>query len=294
MQGDGAYDQAGRSVSSAGDVNGDGFDDLIVGAPYGDDGGNRAGEAYVLYGGSGLGDIDLSSLTADQGFIVQGDAVIDRAGTSVSSAGDVNGDGFDDLIVGAPNADPNNQSRAGASYVIYGGATGTESTEAVTETGTGAVDNFTGNAGDDSFTGIGTDDVVRGGAGDDDISLSSLDFADVDGGNGTDTLVLEGAGQSLDLTGPRADVESFELIDLTGTGANSLTLDKLSLLGLSDDTSGGITTFTVHGDADDTVDLSADTGWVANGQRTEDGVTFDVYENGNAELLVEDPVTVTL
>ena len=50
IQGDAAGDQAGWSVSSAGDVNGDGFDDLIVGAPFGDDGGTDAGEAYVVFG----------------------------------------------------------------------------------------------------------------------------------------------------------------------------------------------------------------------------------------------------
>ncbi|MCP4307115.1 MAG: hypothetical protein GY788_20035, partial [bacterium] len=103
IQGDGDYDQAGRSVSSAGDVNGDGFDDLIVGAPKGNDGGGYAGEAYVVFGsGSGFGSdvggrqvIDLTSLAAAEGFIIQGDAFVDNAGRSVSSAGDVNGDGFD-------------------------------------------------------------------------------------------------------------------------------------------------------------------------------------------------------
>ncbi|MCP4384113.1 MAG: hypothetical protein GY798_22335, partial [Hyphomicrobiales bacterium] len=106
---DRAGDEAGSSVSSAGDVNGDGFDDLIVGAPDGDDGGGSAGEAYVVFGsGSGFGSdvggrqvIDLTSLTATEGFIIQGDVGDDSAGSSVSSAGDVNGDGFDDLIVGA-------------------------------------------------------------------------------------------------------------------------------------------------------------------------------------------------
>ncbi|MCP4382095.1 MAG: hypothetical protein GY798_11900, partial [Hyphomicrobiales bacterium] len=100
IQGDAGNDNAGFSVSSAGDVNGDGFDDLIVGAPYGDDGGSNAGEAYVVFGsGSGFGSdvggrqvIDLTSLSAAEGFIIQGDEGSDRAGRSVSSAGDVNGD----------------------------------------------------------------------------------------------------------------------------------------------------------------------------------------------------------
>ena len=62
IQGDAADDQAGRSVSSAGDVNGDGFDDLIVGAPDGDDGGSNAGEAYVVFGkASGFGTVTASA-----------------------------------------------------------------------------------------------------------------------------------------------------------------------------------------------------------------------------------------
>ncbi len=149
------WDQAGWSVSSAGDVNGDGIDDLIVGVPAGDDGGFNAGEAYVLYAGTGLANIDLTGLAADQGFIIQGDKRGDLAGRSVSSAGDVNGDGFDDLIVGVPAGDDGGFN-AGEAYVIYGGAAGTENTLTVTQAGTdGVADNFTGNAGNDIFTGIG-------------------------------------------------------------------------------------------------------------------------------------------
>jgi hypothetical protein len=130
IQGDTAGDAA-RSVSSAGDVNGDGFDDLIVGAPAGDDGGADAGEAYVIFGtASGFGSdvsgrrvLDLTTLTLSQGFIIQGDGAGDEAGTSVSSAGDINGDGFDDLVVGARRGDDGGAD-AGEAYVIFGTATG--------------------------------------------------------------------------------------------------------------------------------------------------------------------------
>ncbi|QCI80546.1 hypothetical protein E6W36_08935 [Hankyongella ginsenosidimutans] len=107
-------------MSNAGDVNGDGIDDLIVGATGNDAGGTDAGAAYVVYGRSGgRSNLDLSTLTAADGFRIIGDAAGDRAGYSVSNAGDVNGDGIDDLIVGSPyiNADG---FRAGAAYVIYG------------------------------------------------------------------------------------------------------------------------------------------------------------------------------
>jgi hypothetical protein len=126
IQGDAAHDFAGRSVSGAadvtGDVNGDGIDDLIVGGPFGYDGGDRAGEAYVIYGvaGSTRGTVDLTGLAASDGFIIQGDSAEDYAGSSVSSAGDVNGDGIDDLIVGSPGG--NGPYNTGEAYLIYGKA----------------------------------------------------------------------------------------------------------------------------------------------------------------------------
>lgn len=131
IQGDTTGDGAGSGVSSAGDVNGDGFDDLIVGAPFGADGGTNAGEAYVVFGsGSGFGAdvggrqvIDLTTLSAAQGFIIQGDDGADNAGSSVSAAGDVNGDGFDDLIIGAQGAATAGYN-AGEAYVVFGSGSG--------------------------------------------------------------------------------------------------------------------------------------------------------------------------
>ena len=245
----------------------------------------------MVYGGATGATIDLTNLTATQGFIIQGDAAGDRAGRSVSSAGDVNGDGFDDLIVGAPYGD-NGGSDAGEAYVVYGGATETESTTSVGKVGTDVADNFTGNAGNDTFTSIGTDDVVRGGAGNDAITITSLDFAEVDGGRGADTLILGGSGQTLDLTGARTDIEGFEQIDLAGSGNNRLILDKLSLLDLSDNTAGGVTTLTVRGGAGDALTLKDASAWTANGIKTVGAVTFNAYVNGQAEVLVDQAVTI--
>ena len=111
----------GRSVSSAGDVNGDGFDDLIVGARGADPNGNGSGASYVVFGkAAGFGAaLELSSLDGNNGFQINGEAAADRSGYSVSSAGDVNGDGFADIIVGADQADPNG-GYSGASYVVFG------------------------------------------------------------------------------------------------------------------------------------------------------------------------------
>ncbi len=106
--GEAAYDHFGGSVSGAGDVNNDGFDDLIVGASWNAAGGNEAGQAYVYSGQSGA---LLHTFT--------GEAAGDHFGGSVSGAGDVNNDGFDDLIVGAPLSDAAG-SNAGRAYVYSG------------------------------------------------------------------------------------------------------------------------------------------------------------------------------
>ena len=108
-----AGDRSGRSVSSAGDVNGDGYDDLIIGANRADPNGDRSGETYVVYGGASApgtdGVLALSALDGTNGFILTGIDAGDRSGRAVSSAGDVNGDGYDDLIIGANRADPNGE-----------------------------------------------------------------------------------------------------------------------------------------------------------------------------------------
>jgi VCBS repeat-containing protein len=126
------YDISGTSVSSAGDINGDGIDDLIIGARYADPNGqDRAGSSYVVFGTkSGLSaSLDLDSLNGSNGFVINGINERDNSGRSVSSAGDINGDGFDDLIIGARYADPNGQDRAGSSYVVFGFATAATTNE---------------------------------------------------------------------------------------------------------------------------------------------------------------------
>lgn len=113
-------DFTGQSVHAAGDVNGDGFDDLIVGAQYANEGGINRGVAYVIFGHAGLGpDVTLANLNGTDGFKLQGIADNDNAGRSVSAAGDVNHDGFDDILVGAPFAKEGGSGR-GAAYVVFG------------------------------------------------------------------------------------------------------------------------------------------------------------------------------
>src|SRR5665648_981307 len=115
-----ASGQLGISVSSAGDVNGDGLTDLIVGANGA--GASNQGASYVVFGNRTLGSsgtFNLNTLNGQNGFSIPGIAASGELGNSVSTAGDVNGDGLMDLIVGAYGV----ASQQGASYVIFGNRT---------------------------------------------------------------------------------------------------------------------------------------------------------------------------
>lgn len=106
MSGESSGDNFGITVNNAGDVNGDGFDDIIVGA---DSYNSTTGKAYIFYGGTPMNKIADVTMT--------GEAVANYFGRSVSGAGDVNGDGYSDVIVGAFGF----SSNVGRAYIYYGG-----------------------------------------------------------------------------------------------------------------------------------------------------------------------------
>lgn len=165
------YDGSGNSLTTAGDVNGDGFGDLVLGASGGDAAGNlkdNAGETYIIFGGSSLPSaIDLATLGSG-GVTLWGADVNDQSGISVSNAGDVNGDGFDDIFLGAPGgagAD-NAELNEGESYVVFGG-TSLPATLDLATLGLAGITVFGAEAGDQSGTSVSrAGDVNRDGFGD--------------------------------------------------------------------------------------------------------------------------------
>jgi hypothetical protein len=221
LEGTAAGDYFGRSVASAGDVNGDGFADLVVGA-YGADPGGRslAGTASVFHGSA-------TGVAAAPARLLEGAAAGDAFGSSVASAGDVNGDGFADLVVGADGADPGGRMQAGTASVFHGSATGVAAAPARLLEGAAAGDNFgrsVASAGD--VNGDGFADLVVGADGADPGGRIYAGTASVFHGSATGVAaaparLLEGAAafDSFGISVASAgDVNGDRCIDFATTG----------------------------------------------------------------------------
>ena len=238
MDGQQVRDYSGFSLAGAGDVNGDGFDDVIVGAYGANPMGDASGRSYVVFGKPTSEQVLLVEVSnGDGGFAIDGEHSDDYSGFSVASAGDVNGDGFADIIVGAFGSDAKGDG-AGRSYVVLGG----DFSHVVRSLGGSGPDNLAGTdageifvagRGDDLMTGMGGADIFYCGEGKDEVRVSDLAFLRVHGGEGQDTLTLTGAGQTLDLTDrPDDQLLDLETIDL-GAGDNKLVLAHRDLLALT-------------------------------------------------------------
>jgi alpha-tubulin suppressor-like RCC1 family protein len=119
--GETTQDKSGTSLAHAGDVNGDGYGDFLIGSPFHDvvlpadpetDPGDDTGKVYLFLGGPAFVSVNLSAANAS----IYGESPDDRFGTALASAGDVNGDGFADFLIGAPGA----LSGSGKAYLVYG------------------------------------------------------------------------------------------------------------------------------------------------------------------------------
>lgn len=155
--GETADDQFGWSVAVAGDVNDDGYDDMIAGALQYKGSESDTGRAYLYYGGPG-------GIVPSTGVTLTGEQDLDNFGNAVDGAGDVNGDGYDDVVVGAwQNSD--GATRAGKVYVFFGSATGLSPLNPFTLTGTEAHGQLgTSVSGVGDINGDGYDDIIVGAA----------------------------------------------------------------------------------------------------------------------------------
>ena len=240
IEGRSQQDGNGIGVSGVGDVNGDGIDDFVLGAPNASDhpiAQTGHGQVYIVYGREeGFGArFSVTELNGHNGFTVSGSDSKDLAGIAVAG-GDVNGDGFSDVIVGVPNADPLGRQNAGEAWVIYGG----NFTGAVTELGTSGDDNLSGTAADDVINGAQGNDTLAGGAGDDlltgasgnDSFIFSAGFArdiisDFDQGSDVIDLTTFGFADISEATAGGSDVQGNATLDFGG--GDSLTIMGVGL-----------------------------------------------------------------
>ena len=322
-----AVTNLGYSVSSAGDMNGDGLNDLILSA-------SGSNSVYVVYGNATGTNMTLgASISPSQGFVIKG-----PVGTAVSSAGDVNGDGLADLLLGPAGG------AIGYSIILGGTQWVTSAVNGVGKVdGTSADEAIIGSASDDTLTGGGGVDRFFAGKGNDTIVLTASDIANlanntagqsvkanVNGGNGFDTIELNG-GANLDLTtisntaamstDETSRIDNIERIDLsTDKAANTLKLhtkDVNDMAGMNVFHTGiasadgkvwtnvtgnalSATTTAKHqmlvdGDSNDSVSLNASNGvWRNVGAVSNGANNYNVYENSNtaSQVLVKSGVAV--
>jgi hypothetical protein len=258
LDGEGPGDFLGQAAAGPGDVDGDGYADLVLGAPNVDAPGPIAGRGYVVFGKSDGAVLPLADLTMRLGgYRLGAEATQDQAGWSTARAGDVNGDGFADTVISAPRFNGPAGADAGRSYVVMGGNysgslthLGREDDDVIV--GTPGMDFIVAGAGADDVHGEGGSDVMYGGAGDDRIAIRGGQFFRIDGGSGSDTLAFDDGDVQLYLEViPDVAVRNVEIVDITGDGDNVLELALRDLRAMV----GPTRTLRVVGDALDQLEV---------------------------------------
>jgi len=234
--GENAFDRGGSSVSGIGDVNGDGYDDFAIGVSGNDDGGLNTGQTYIILGKASGWSMDTNLSLANASFWGENDN--DNSGKSVSGIGDVNGDGYDDFVIGADYNDAGG-SDAGQTYIIFGKASGWSMD---TELGTSSDASFWGeNASDNSgksVSGIG------------DINGDGYDDFAIDAENNDDGA--PNAGQTYIILGKASgwsmDTELGTSSDASFWGENASDHSGSSVSGIGDINGDGYDDFAIGAD----------------------------------------------
>ncbi len=271
----------GAAVSAAGDVNGDGYSDIVIGAPDFDDGEPGAGKVFVYYGSA-----NGPSTTA--GWTAEGNQTGAHLGAGVSLAGDVNGDGYGDLIVSAPDYD-DAQAGVGAVYVYFGSGDGLSATPDWTAVGDQAGARFGGAvrlAGD--VDGDGYSDIIIGAP---DYDAGATDTGKVFVYHGS----ANGPGSTPDWTA--AGDQAGAYFGAAAAGAGDVNSDGYADVivgapGYTNGETGEGRVFVYHGSS---VGLSANADWTAESNQA--GASFgaavapagDVNGDGYADIIVGAP-----
>jgi len=263
IRGEASGDHAGEALASIADQNGDAKADILVGAAGNDAGGVDAGAAYVVFGKATDTAVNLTDVTAGiGGYRIIGQAAGDGAGAALGAIGDLNGDGRAEILVGAAGNDAGGLN-AGAAYVVFGKATGTQID----------LDNVAAGAGGFRITGAAAGDQAGG-------AISAI--GDVNGDARTDLLVGAAGGGKAYVVYGKADTNEVllssvasgiggfvilpesagDFVGLSVTGGADLNRDGVAdlVIGTPGNTEGGVNAgavYVVWGGGRGPIDLSA-------------------------------------